>query len=263
MSVIFVSVHPFIPHRFPLSAIQSPTPTKETMPNQSSFSGIISFHFHLRFKKRYSGSYVMGFVLADTQGWLPSAPSPPQPEPAGPFSAHPFHTFANLRSAVNNREADFFLWEHFTSKRYYDSHSIKRIGEIFTPWSSWMIVARDGIMAMEAKENKTNDADGDDDENDQRSRLSAMFESLNQGIRYFEEHAEEAIQYISTCLDYSVEDARDWLGTVRFARDVRGVRAQTIVETAGVLVKAGLIVDEGNRDDGQGPKVSDMIGIAR
>ena len=33
------------------------------------------------------------------------------------------------------------MWEHFTSKRYYDNGGIKRVGEIYTPWSSWKIVA--------------------------------------------------------------------------------------------------------------------------
>ena len=46
----------------------------------------------------------MGFVLADTQSW-PSAPGQP------PFEIVPLQTFENLRNAVNNGSADFFLWE--------------------------------------------------------------------------------------------------------------------------------------------------------
>src|SRR6195952_3084401 len=81
-----------------------------------------------------SGSYVMSFVLADQQGWL----SPLSP---APFEFTPLQTFEKLRNGVNDSTVDFFMWEHFTSKRYYDNGEIKRVGEIYTPWSSWKIVA--------------------------------------------------------------------------------------------------------------------------
>ena len=76
-----------------------------------------------------SGSYVMGFVLADSQGWLSST--------TAPFENIPLQTFEKLRNGVNDSTVDFFMWEHFTSKRYYDNGEIKRIGEIYTPWPSW------------------------------------------------------------------------------------------------------------------------------
>src|ERR1700712_2415959 len=62
-----------------------------------------------------SGSYVMGFVLADSQGWLQQSSSS---SPAAPFEVIPLQTFEKLRNGVNGGEADFFMWEHFTSKKY-------------------------------------------------------------------------------------------------------------------------------------------------
>ena len=82
-----------------------------------------------------------------------------------------------------------------------------------------------------------------------------MIEKLNLGVRYFEEHGEEAVEYISKELDYSAEDAREWLGTVRFAEDVRGVRGSVVRETVGVLQKAGVL--------GQEVEVEGMVGIRR
>jgi len=161
-----------------------------------------------------SGSYVMGFVFADTQSWLR--------EPGqAPFEVVPLQTFAKLRDAVNDGQtADFFMWEYFTSKRYYDNKSIKKIGEIYTPWSSWKIVARD-----DARD----------------TRLQDFFEKLNHGVEYFEKHHDEAVKYISTELDYSEGDAREWLGTVRFAKDVKGVKMETVEKTVEVLKKAGVL----------------------
>lgn len=171
-----------------------------------------------------SGSYVMGFVLADTYNWLVSSSSTPSSPTSAPFDIIPLQTFANLRQAVNDRTADFFMWEHFTSKRYYDNGEIKRIGEIYTPWPSWHIVARPPIIGDE--------------------RLEEMLEKVNLGINYFAEHQDEAVQYISTELDYSAEDAREWLKTVRFVEDVRGVRASVVLETVTVLKKAGVLGQE-------------------
>ncbi len=80
-----------------------------------------------------------------------------------------------------------------------------------------------------------------------------MLEKLNLGIEYFGEHQEEAVEYISAELDYSAEDAREWLKTVKFAKDVRGVRESVVRETMTVLKKAGVL--------GQEVRVGGMIGI--
>ncbi len=175
----------------------------------------------------HSGSYVMGFVLADTKGWLDTPGTPP-------FEVVPLQTFDKLREAVNDGTAHFFMWEYFTSKKYYDDGAIKQIGEIYTPWSSWKIVA----------------ADPEDD------RLSGMFESIDKGVAYFNAHQEEAVEYISTSLDYSAADARAWLGTVKFAEGVRGVSAATIGNTIEVLRKAGVI-------EGRDVRADSMIGVKR
>ena len=152
----------------------------------------------------------MGYVLADQQGWLGGS---------DPFHVVPLNTFAKLRDGVNEGTADFFMWEYFTTKRYIDSGEIKRIGEIYTPWSSWKIVARDPS-----------------DE-----RVLPMLERVNQGIQHFNSHSDEAIHYISTSLDYSAEDAEAWLKTVRFPKDTSGVKADVIQRTVSSLVKAGVL----------------------
>lgn len=77
---------------------------------------------------------------------------------------------------------------------------------------------------------------------------------MNDGVRYFEGNREEAVAYISRELDYEKGDAREWLGTVRFAGDVRGVRRGVVERTVEVLRKAGVV---GEVD------VDGMIGIRR
>jgi len=168
-----------------------------------------------------SGSYVMGFVLADQQGWL-SASSSSEP----PFKVVPLQTFEKLRNAVNDSTADFFMWEHFTSKRYYDNGEIKRVGEIYTPWSSWKIVASTSLKQ--------------DDE-----RIEGLFKKLDEGVKYFEENQDEAVKYISSKLDYSEEDAKEWLTTVRFSAKTKGVDVGVIQKTVDILRKAGVLGEKG------------------
>lgn len=169
----------------------------------------------------------MGFVLADQKGWLNKDGKPP-------FEVVPLNTFASLRDGVNDGVADFFMWEHFTSKRYYDNGEIKRIGEMYTPWSSWKIVARD----------KSDE------------RLLPMFDSINQGISHFGTNQGEAVKYISTELDYSEGDAIAWLDTVKFAQNVRGVSPAVVDKAIDILGKARVL-------DAKSCQSDSMIGIAR
>lgn len=180
-----------------------------------------------------SGSYVMSFVLADQQGWLDTTSDSP------PFAVEVLNTFANLREGVNKGTADFFMWEHFTSKKYYDNGEIKRIGEIYTPWSSWKIVAANHLFHprnWSSSVKATKPALKDE--------LEDVLEKINKGIKHFEDNQEEAVTYISTKLDYSEEDAREWLGTVGFSQDVRGVDSKVIDKTVGILQKAGVLGEQ-------------------
>ena len=186
-----------------------------------------------------SGSHVMSFVLADQHGWLPSAEAlPSERERSAPFDFIPLGNFANLRAGVNDGIVDFFMWEHFTSKRYYNNGSIKKIGEIYTPWPSWLIVA--GKQHLEG---------------DGKEAVNDILHKLDQGIDYFNTHHEEAVVYISSELDYSKEDAKEWLSTVRFSNNVRGVSKEVVDHTVEILRKGGVL-------DGQ-IDTNAMIGIEK
>lgn len=168
-----------------------------------------------------SGSYVMGFVLADQQGWLtPGAGEKPFSDTVV------LNNFENLRNAVNSGEADFFMWEHFTSKKFYDSGEIRRVGEIYTPWSSWKIVASTKLT-----------------QNGLDARVKDLFGKLDQGIKHFNDNQEEAVAYISSSLGYTEPDAREWLKTVRFPTKTEGVQAEVVQNTVSILRKAGVLAE--------------------
>lgn len=199
-----------------------------------------------------SGSYVMSYVLADQRNWLlPTAGAAGASESTGaPFSDFvALDTFERLRRAVNDGTADFFMWEHFTSKRYYDNGEIRKVGEIYTPWSSWKIVASTRLLPQQQQRSAK---DGSVDE-----RVEDLLDRLNKGIKHFNENHDEAVGYISTELDYSEEDAREWLKTVRFPEATQGVDLEVVKTTVDVLKKSGVLKLSG------GMKPEEMIAKRR
>lgn len=169
-----------------------------------------------------SGSYVMSFVLG--RHLKLGAPF---------FSDYPVcSNFKNLRDSVNHKTqdshlfSDAFMWEHFTSKKYFDNKEIKKIGEIYTPWPSWVITVHSTLL------------------NEQREKVGAFLETVAKGIDYFNSHCDEAISLISSNFDYSSEDATEWIKTVRFNGALnkgRFDRESVLNRTASVLQDAGVL----------------------
>ncbi|KAF2716533.1 hypothetical protein K431DRAFT_235115 [Polychaeton citri CBS 116435] len=167
-----------------------------------------------------SGSYVMSFVLADQQGWLQEGAAPFEVVPCGDINA--------LNAAVapaegESAKADFFMWEHFTTKYLWDAGALRKIGEIYTPWPSWVIAARnDGEV---------------------HASLADLSEKLNAGIAHYRKSLDEAADHISSTMDYTKDDAHAWMETVQFVDDVKTVEPRVIDETVRLLRKAGVLTD--------------------
>lgn len=208
-----------------------------------------------------SGSYVMAYVLAQQQGWLDDE------EGAGAGggedkkqrAAPPFgdfvvlHDFARLRAAVNSGEADFFMWEHFTTAGYHARGEVARVGDILTPWSSWLIVAATSLLGGGG-----GGGGGHDGAPAADPRLSALMRSLDRGVAHFVAHQEDAVAYISSALDYSEADARAWLDTVEFASPrTEGVDLDLVRGCVDVLRKAGVL--EGEEAGGMTPE--EMVAV--
>ena len=82
-----------------------------------------------------SGSHLMAIVNAYNQGWN--------------LESLDFRIVKNLEGgihALQNDEADYFLWEHFTTKPYVDQGIFKRIGDCPTPWPCFVIAVRNEIL---------------------------------------------------------------------------------------------------------------------
>ncbi len=91
-----------------------------------------------------SGSHLMSFINAKNQGWDTS-------------KLH-FEVVKNLDGAVEaltNGTADYFMWEHFTTKPIVDNGIFRRVADCPTPWPCFVIAVRDDILKFNHKEIKT------------------------------------------------------------------------------------------------------------
>lgn len=87
-----------------------------------------------------SGSHLMAFVQAQNEGWDPNTLQ--------------FEVIDNLDGAIkglSDGTADYFMWEHFTTKPIVDDGLFRRLGDCPTPWPCFMLVATEKFL----QENKT------------------------------------------------------------------------------------------------------------
>ncbi len=83
-----------------------------------------------------SGSHLMAYVNALHLEWNPTTDLQ-------------FEVVKNLDGAVDalsQQEADYFMWEKFTTKPLVDQKKFRRLGECPTPWPCFVIAVRDEFI---------------------------------------------------------------------------------------------------------------------
>lgn len=213
-----------------------------------------------------SGSHIMATVLAQREGWLEELhdgagetgsrgknQSALEFIPLGPFkelrdgvtgatAENSLSSGSDPRSAAAETQnkashstvkADFFMWEHFTTKPYFeaDDAPLKWIGEIYTPWPSWHIAASTSTFA-----------DPSTDET-----LKSLFQAFDRGVADFRADSERVVRMLgdgSAKCHYSQEDAREWLKKLDFFESTKGVDREVMREVVDVLKVAGVVGQE-------------------
>lgn len=82
-----------------------------------------------------SGSHLMALVNAFNQGWE-----------SNDIELVEVHNIEGGIKAIKNNTADYFFWEHFTTKPYVDNGFIKRIANCPTPWPCFVIAVRNDVL---------------------------------------------------------------------------------------------------------------------
>ena len=87
-----------------------------------------------------SGSHLMAYLLAEEYGW--------------DSESLQFVLINDLQGAVTSLqagEADYFLWEHFTTKPIVDEGIFRRLGDFPTPWPCFVIAANKKFVVQNPK----------------------------------------------------------------------------------------------------------------
>ncbi|WP_075342903.1 substrate-binding domain-containing protein [Tenacibaculum agarivorans] len=91
-----------------------------------------------------SGSHLMAIVNAYNNGW--------------DIDKLQFKVVKNLQGgidALTNGEADYFMWEHFTTKPLVDNGTFRRLGDCPTPWPCFVVAIREEILENYPEQIKT------------------------------------------------------------------------------------------------------------
>ena len=101
--------------------------------------------------------------------------------------------------ALSNGDADYFLWEKFTTKPFVDEGIFRRIGECPTPWPCFVIAARNELM------------------NSDSSSLNTILEIINTITKKFKT-IPEIDQIISKRYKQKQTDVQQWLSQTEWSQ---------------------------------------------
>lgn len=101
-------------------------------------------HVTIAISRFGSGSHLMAIVNAHQQGWN--------------IEKLQFKVVGDLQGGIDalvNGDADYFMWEHFTTKPFVDNGTFRRIGNCPSPWPCFVLAVRDEVLTRNFKEIQT------------------------------------------------------------------------------------------------------------
>jgi ABC-type nitrate/sulfonate/bicarbonate transport system substrate-binding protein len=128
-----------------------------------------------------SGSHLMAIVNAHNNGW--------------DIKNLQFKVVGNLEGgieALTNGDADYFMWEHFTTKPLVDNGTFRRLGDCPTPWPCFVIAVREDILEKNPKE------------------IQQVLEIINRYTKNFKA-IENIDKILSSRYEQQLEDIQKWL----------------------------------------------------
>ena len=156
-----------------------------------------------------SGSHLMAYVNAQNEGWNTEKLQ--------------FEVIDNLDGAVEaltNATADYFMWEHFTTKPLVDKGIFRRLGDCPTPWPCFVIAATDKFL----KKNS--------------SVLKHILEVINLYTTEFKQ-IPSIDRTLANRYEQQLEDIQEWLSLTRWSQSP--IDAQTLEKVQDTLIDLKLI----------------------
>ena len=104
--------------------------------------------------------------------------------------------------ALTNGTADYFLWEHFTTKPLVDKGIFRRIENITTPWPCFVMAVRDEVL---------------EHNNDE---IKKIIKVINKQLKSFENplNDKRLIEIFSERYEQKIIDIKEWLAITKWNR---------------------------------------------
>lgn len=180
------------PSRIVQTYTQSPLVWGIHVADKSNFNSIDNIKGTRAAISRYgSGSHLMAYVNAKNNSW--------DLEKDLQFSV-----IKNLDGAIEgltNGDADYFMWEKFTTKPLVDDGIFRRIGECPSPWPCFVIAVRQEFI------------------DNHKDDLETLLEIINNTTREFK-HIPSIDRTISNRYDQDLEAVREWLSITEWSQDL-------------------------------------------
>ena len=136
-----------------------------------------------------SGSHLMAYVNAENRDWNVEDLS--------------FEVVDNIEGAIEalqDDRAQYFMWEHFTTKPLVDNKTFRRVADCPTPWPCFVIAARNETIRKDPE------------------RLKRMLEVLNKETKDFKMKKEIDI-LLSERYQQKLEDIRQWMDLTHWSQE--------------------------------------------
>jgi ABC-type nitrate/sulfonate/bicarbonate transport system substrate-binding protein len=165
-----------------------------------------------------SGSHLMAIVNAYNQGW--------------DLESLDFVVVKNLQGgidALQNGDADYFLWEHFTTKPFVDKGIFNRVGDCPTPWPCFVIAVRNEVLENHPKQ------------------IQQILEVINQKNQEFK-NLPEIDAILSKRYDQQLPDIQKWLSITEWNHG-NPISAEFISEVQNKLLMFNVIKTKKNTNE--------------
>jgi ABC-type nitrate/sulfonate/bicarbonate transport system substrate-binding protein len=160
-----------------------------------------------------SGSHLMAYINAKNNDWDLE-------------NDLKFEVIKNLDGAIKgltDGNADYFMWEKFTTKPLVDEGTFRRIGDCPSPWPCFVIAVREEFI-------KTNEKD-----------LETILEIINRTTSSFKS-IPNIDNTIATRYEQELEDVQEWLSLTEWSQDV--IDEKTIKEIQNQLFELNIIPEK-------------------
>lgn len=165
-----------------------------------------------------SGSHLMAFVNANNQGWNKENLK--------------FEVVENLDGgvkALNNQKADYFMWEHFTTKPFVDNGIFRRIEDCPTPWPCFVIAVRNQVLK------------------DNLSEIKSILDIINSKTSKFKE-IENIDHTLSVRYEQKLEDIQEWLKLTEWNTG-KPIESNLINDIQNKMIQFNVINEVKNSED--------------